>query len=129
MDFINTPLIRNFTKCFDDVKICLFKAYITSIYCAHLWCNYSVKTMHNFTVAYNNVFRSLFSLPRHINGVTCSITEALASKNIPSVCDIIVRMGASLDSRLKSSDNPILASFIGADVFRQCPLISIWNPE
>ena len=33
-------LISKFKKCTDDVKIQLFKTYLTNLYCSHLWSSF-----------------------------------------------------------------------------------------
>ncbi len=33
-------LLSKFSFCSDEVKVSLFKAYCTTLYTAHLWCNY-----------------------------------------------------------------------------------------
>lgn len=37
-------LLRKFSFCSDEVKVSLFKAYCTTFYTAHLWCNYRTST-------------------------------------------------------------------------------------
>lgn len=98
-------LVRNFDMCSDEVKIRLFNTYVTNVYGCHLWGDNQSRYIHNFCVSYHNVFRRFFHLPRHINGVTCSVSEALASRNIPCVGEIISRLAESLAVRLNKSEN------------------------
>ena len=45
-------LISNFKNCNIPIKIQLYKTYCSSLYCSHLWYNYSAKTLNKVKVAY-----------------------------------------------------------------------------
>lgn len=85
-------LIRHFDKCSEIVKVKLFKSYVSNIYCSQLWCSFKAKSMSSLKVAYNNIFRRFFHLPRHINGITCSVSEMFRDKRIPCFDEIVTRM-------------------------------------
>jgi len=48
-------LARKFYMCTDDVKIALFRVHCTSLYPAHLWCEYTKAKMKKLQVAYPKV--------------------------------------------------------------------------
>jgi len=57
-------IINKFRKCQDDVKICLFRSFLSTAYCIQLWTNYDISFFKKACVSYNNVCRKLFSLQR-----------------------------------------------------------------
>lgn len=57
-------LLRKFSQFSDDVKIVLFRTYLTPMYCCHLWCKYSTSALTSVRTAYNSIFRSSFRLGR-----------------------------------------------------------------
>ncbi len=73
-------LVRKFLMCTDEVKIDLFRAYCTSLYTAHLWCNYSKAKMKKLQVAFNDALRILLKLPRWT-----SASPMFAYNNIPTL--------------------------------------------
>ena len=79
-------LIRNFYKCSLNVKIKLFMTYICNIYCSYLWVHYRVKPWNDIRIAYNNLL--LFHIPRLINNVTVSVSEAMHERDIPCFAEV-----------------------------------------
>ena len=57
-------LISKFKICTDDVKYCLFRAYMSTAYGCQLWTCYKKTVFRKAAVAYNNVYRKLFNLKR-----------------------------------------------------------------
>ncbi len=57
-------LLRKFSFCSDEVKVSLFKAYCTTLYTAHLWCNYRASSLQKLQVAYNDAMTILLRRPR-----------------------------------------------------------------
>ena len=55
-------LARYLAHCSDAVKVKLFKAFCTNMYCCHLWFNFKTCTFNKLCVAYN-CFRKLLGLP------------------------------------------------------------------
>ena len=45
-------LIRKFSKCYINVKLCLFRAYCTQFYGCSRWKIFQVTVMHRFEAAY-----------------------------------------------------------------------------
>ena len=60
----SNKLLRTFSHCSTDVKLTLFKSYCTTLYCPFLWNSYRKSTFNKIRVAYNNVYRNIFDLPK-----------------------------------------------------------------
>ena len=78
-------LARCFHMCSDNVKVTIFRSYCSSLYTSQLWWKYKVNSIRKLYVAYNNVFRMLFMLPRD-----CSASGMFAVHNVMS-CPALVR--------------------------------------
>ena len=50
--------------CSLDVKMTLFRSYCTPLYTAHLWTDYTNKTLSSFYVAYHDVIKLMIGLPK-----------------------------------------------------------------
>ena len=50
--------------CSTEVKLTLLRTFCSPMYTAQLWCNYTVASIHNLHVAYNNVFHLLLNQPK-----------------------------------------------------------------
>ena len=116
-------LVRLFNRCSNSVKSVLFNTHITNIYCSHLWSSYKVSSFNVFRVAYNNIFRSLFNVPRHIEGITVSVSEAQSANRIATANVAIGRVGKSLLTRLNTSDNRIVSRFVETQLYQCSPLV------
>ncbi len=57
-------LLHKFSFCSDEAKVSLFKAYCTTLYTAHLWCNYGVSSLQKLQVAYIDAMRISLRIPR-----------------------------------------------------------------
>ena len=56
--------------CSTEVKLTLLRTFCSPIYTAQLWWNYTVASIHNLHVAYNNVFRLLLNQPKYCSAST-----------------------------------------------------------
>ena len=113
--------INKFKHCSDKVKVILFKTYISNFYTSQLWYNYKKATMYQFKLAYNNIFRVLFSLDRR-----CSITEEMELRNIRKHNEVINVYIKSTYHRMNVSDNMLLKAITSSDVIRNSKLMRIW---
>lgn len=104
-------LVRKFSACTGEVKAVLFKSYCTSMYTAQLWWNYTVCSMHKLHVAYNNVFRMLFKLPRQ-----CSASEMFAVNGIPTSHAVLRKLVYKFMQRLNLSDNKLIRAILSSDL-------------
>ena len=78
-------LSRQFSLCSHSGKILLFKAYCGNMYCAHLWVDYSIKSITKMKICYNNAFRRMFHLDRF-----CSASGMFANFYTPSFGEIVI---------------------------------------
>lgn len=53
-------LIRKFSKCSRDVKLCLFRAYCTQFYGAALWERFNITVRQRFEAAYVKCVKMFF---------------------------------------------------------------------
>lgn len=57
-------LIRKFSKCSHDIKLCLFRTYCTNFYGAALWEQYNATTMKRLEAAYIKCIKMFFGYDR-----------------------------------------------------------------
>ena len=63
-------LLRKFYMCSTEVKLSLLRTFCSPMYTAQLWCNYTVASIHNLHVAYNNMFHLLLNQPKYCSAST-----------------------------------------------------------
>ena len=116
-------LVRKFAPCSEHVKINLFRAYMTPLYCSHLWVKFTRQNFNVVRTAYNAIFRKLFGISRFE-----SARMNLVGRNLPCLDQIIRKSTCSLFQRLAASSNVIsndvdnlvtIFSFIGQSYFRR----------
>ena len=71
-------LLRTFYMCSTEVKLTLLRTFCSPMYTAQLWWNYTVASIHNLHVAYNNVFRLLLNQPKY-----CSASTMFVEYHVP----------------------------------------------
>ena len=115
-------LISNFKHCSDDVKVQLFKSYCTSIYCCHLWSNFSQDVYRRIRSAFNRIFRLLMNLYHRI-----SISATLLQYGINHF-DILIRNNVtSFIKRLEVSDNTILLNITASTFYTNSAIYCHWK--
>ena len=97
-------LVRKFYACSEDIKISLFRSYMTPIYCCHLWASYTQAEYRSVRTAYNCILRKLFGVSRYD-----SARVNFVQRRLPTLDEIIRKNTASIFSRLTSSENVISA--------------------
>ena len=98
--------------------------------CSHLWFSFKPKSFNDFKVAYNNVFRGFFHVPRHVDGTTVSVSDAqLLYMCIPSPIDVTSRVGKGLYARVLNSRNTLINSIKDTDMFAHSELSRKWRDE
>ncbi|XP_049875569.1 uncharacterized protein LOC126373453 [Pectinophora gossypiella] len=97
-------LVRRFSRCSEQVKATLFKAFCQSFYTCGLWVSFTQRTYGALRVQYNNAFRMLFGLPRY-----CSASLMFAEAQINCFYTIMRKRCASLLRRVRASSNSILS--------------------
>ena len=94
---------RSFAHCSDAVKVKLFKAFCTNMYCCHLWVNFKKCTINKLRVAYNNCFRKLLRLPR-----SCIASAMFVHHFVASFGEILRKMVYGFICRIESSHYNVL---------------------
>ena len=116
-------LLRKFKKCTESVKINLFKAYCSNLYCCQLWCHYSKDIYKDVKVSYNNVFRYMFNL-RKREHVSCHFVKA----NVNTFNELIRKSIFSFKQRLDGSTNSVICAIINSQFFIfESKLYSCWK--
>ena len=110
-------LIRNFYNCSFAVKLYLFKAYCSAMYCAHLWSVFNKKSMNEIRVSYNNAFRILL-------GIRCriSISQTFVNNCIMTFDSKQRTARSRFYCRLNESNNILIKSVLSFDVFQKSAL-------
>ncbi|MEL6606504.1 MAG: reverse transcriptase family protein, partial [Cyanobacteria bacterium J06614_10] len=116
-------LLRNFSKCSNDVKSLLFQSYCTSFYCISLILNVRASDMKKLKVCYNNCIRRLYGLGRQ-----CSISQICLQNGFPTFSEIRRKAIVSLLFRLKASNNVIIKSLLHVNSFYCSYMFSVWKP-
>lgn len=96
-------LARRFSRCTEDVKVTLFKAYCQSLYTGNLWVRHAKKSLETLRIQYNNVFRMLLGLPRF-----CSASGMFAQYQTDGFEAVIRKKTSSLIARVRNSPSSIL---------------------
>ena len=99
-------LISRFRCCSDDVKLKLFRYFISNSYGCHLWANYKQSSFKRLVVAYNNVFRKLFNIRRGT-----SMSYIYVCNNIDSIGVLVRKSLYSFMHRIQDSANNLVTSF------------------
>ena len=97
-------LVRRFSACSEEVKISLFRSYMTPIYCCHLWASYSQRQLNSVRTAYNCIFRKLFNINRFE-----SARRNLVQRCLPSLDEIVRKNTCSIFFRFSAAVNSISA--------------------
>ena len=105
-------LIRNFTKCTDEVKAMLFKTFCCNFYCANLWWNFNSATEHKFRVSFNRGLRLFLKLNQCIYNKNAyeyyNASNMFLTNNIDTF-DILLRKSMfNFSTRINVSKNNIV---------------------
>ena len=98
-------LIRKFQRCSEQVRLVLFRAYCTVLYCSPLWCIFAKNTYNSLRVCYNNTLRWLLHLRRD-----SSAKEMFVLNGIPSFGELTRKNIYQFKTRINNSANRILRS-------------------
>ena len=110
-------IIKNFSKCTDEVKFNLFKTYCSSFYSCQTWRSFSAESLRRIKVAYNRVFRLLFKLDNRI-----SMSLVFSVLNLSHFNVIHRNAITAFYKRLSTSSNVILTNIVNSMHFfnRKC---------
>ena len=115
-------ILRRFYMCSIEVKVMLFKSYCTSLYTAHLWTNYSNKTLNDFYIAYHNVMKLFIGLRKREH------TRPLCVKyDIPYGPALMRNYIYKFMCRLEISQNNILCTINQSDCKYESHLRNKWK--
>ena len=95
-------IIRNFSKCNNEVKSQLFNSFCTTFYGIALCIKASAAQLTKIKVCYNKGIRKLYNLRGQV-----SISEICVRKGLPTLQEIRRKAVAGLLQRLKISHNSI----------------------
>jgi hypothetical protein len=96
-------LLRKFSNCSFEVKRLLFQTFCVNMYCAQLWCNYTVQCFRKLKVAYNNCLRRFLGYSRY-----CSASGMFVTNGINSFDEILRKYVYSFRNRVGLSQNMLV---------------------
>lgn len=114
-------LISRFRTCSDDVKLKLFRSFLSNAYGSHLWTKYKFVTYRKVVVAYNDIFRKLFGIKRGE-----SMSALYVRNNIDSVGAIIRKSCFNFITRITESDNILIQSIRASLFYFGSPIYDRW---
>jgi len=102
-------LIRKFSKCSRDVKMCLFRAYCTEFYGAELRKCFRTSVLQCFEAAYVKCVKMLFGFARKD-----SVTAMFYELGLPTCKTIVHNAKVKMESCLKVHSNDLIRSACSA---------------
>jgi len=115
-------LIRNFSKCFVNSKLLLFKTYCISLYTAHLWSTFTNAAMRKLTFAYHGVLKMLLNVPRYHSNTTLFVNVG-----IPTFQELLRKTVFGFKSRIECSNNLLIRHINTSDVENPSTLMQFWR--
>ena len=115
-------LVSRFGNCSTNVKNWLFRSYFSNAYGSQTWTNYRKAAYQKVRVAYNDVYRRLFNIPRGE-----SISAIFVRNHIDSFCTIRRKIMYSLKCRLYKIGNVFIKSIIESDQFASSAIYKEWQ--
>ena len=115
-------LIRKFSMCSVEVKLELFRSYLSSMYTAQLWTSYSNTAIRKLYTAYHNSLKLLlgFSRREH-NSPICTYL------NVKSCPAVIRNLVFKFMTRLRTSENDIISQICSTSWFYRSPMWTHWR--
>ena len=99
--------IRKFAQCSEAVKIKLFNAYCTNLYCLSLYQSFTKREMSTLRVCYNNAFRRLLGLR-----FDCSASDMFLSRNTLTFGELQRKSNNSIRDRIATSPNALVRTVL-----------------
>ena len=116
-------LISRFKTCSHEVKVNLFKSFLSNAYGCHLWTKYKQCTFKRVVVAYNNIYRKLFGIKRGE-----SMSAIYVQNSIDSIGVLMRKSIYGFRKRVNGSDNMLLQCVRNSLFFYHASSINInWN--
>ena len=120
-------LIRRFNHCTPEVKVSLFRSFCSPLYTAQLWYNFFVYNFKKLKVAYNDILKMLFSVPRWH-----SSSEMFVNLRIPDCKAVIRNLIYKFMCRLNCSQNMIINNIVSSsrsDVKYLSKIFKFWYDQ
>ena len=114
--------LRRFANCSHNVKMHLFTAYCTNVYCASLWGNYTCSIYKKIKVAYNNAFRFLFRYDKR-----CSASNMFVTNNVPTFECLLRKLVFDFRNRAQESTNMLVNTVFNCHRLKTGAVHSRWN--
>ena len=96
-------LIRKFSKCDVNVKLCLFRAYCTQFYGCSTWKRFKITVMRRFEAAYVKCIKSFFGFERRY-----SVTKMFCDLGLPTFNTVIHNAQVRLYDRVDIHNNELV---------------------
>ena len=120
-------IIKKFHMYNTYTKVLLFKTYIYNLMGSHLWFRYKQISINKLRVAYNNVFRIFFKIPRLVDGENVSIRGIFVSKHVQSFYERVRWSQVGFIQRLLKCKNSGVKHFLwSSDVLHMSPIWAHW---
>lgn len=110
--------LSRFKSCSWDVKLYIFKPYLSNIYCISLWSPVKKQALRAVRVAYNHAFRILFGYPKMCSASENQVLDSNGTR---------LRAVMSLLRRLNNSDHPILQDILNSRMLINSSLYQSWR--
>ena len=114
-------LIRRFSHCTKDMKLVLFQAFCTNLYCTQLWWDYSKDTLRKTRIAFNSSFRLIMGYSR-----SCSASMMFAENNINNFDTVRRKCIFNFVNRLHLSNNNLIRIIINQHTYTPTPAAIEW---
>jgi len=93
-------LIRKFSKCDINVKLCLFRAYCTQFYGCSTWKRFKLTVVHRLEAAYVKCVKSFFGFERRY-----SVSQMFCDLGLPTFNTVIHNAQVRFDSSVDTHNN------------------------
>ena len=115
-------LIRKFGSCCSTIKILMFKTFLSQVYGCSLWASYKAYTYNKVKVSHNDIFRSLFHVPRYESASTL-----FASHNVHNLDAVLRSSYYSLMCRVTNSPNVIVQALVTSEARLRSRIWHSWG--
>ena len=115
-------LIRNFKHCSEEVKVKLFKAYCSSVYCCALISMYHKNVIKKLHVAFNKIFKCLMNVPPR-----SSASASFVYYNVNNFAVLRRKLAYSFVKRVQCSTNNLVSTIINLNRFASCKMKQEWD--
>ena len=115
-------ILRNFSKCNQDVKKMLFQSFCTSFYCMSLVVRVKQRTINRLKVCYNDSLRRLMGIRRNE-----SVSAHFVRLGLPSYPEMRRKLITSYLQRIRNSENSIIQQIVNPVYFHNTMIFGYWR--